>query len=103
MLRRPPSSDLDNRRNKKCEQGQHEYDLRGGECRCGGNAKAERACDQTNDKKSDRPAKHRVPSSRCAGLRACQRLGAGYVPMNQPPVDAENILLRESCRVEAER
>src|ERR1700733_1864292 len=108
MLRGPPASDLDNRRNKKCEQGQHEYDLRGGECRCGGNAKAERACDQTNDKKSDCPAKHRVPlrAARVYGRLNVSappmfRLGAAYVRMNQPPLDRQEYCLRASCRVEA--
>jgi hypothetical protein len=57
-LRRSASSDLNNGRNEKCKQGYHEYDLCGGERGSGHDAKAERARDQSNDKKGDRPAKH---------------------------------------------
>src|SRR6185312_8807587 len=47
-------------RNEERDQGDDEYDLRGGESGSGDDAEAECAGDQGNDKKGDRPTKHDV-------------------------------------------
>jgi hypothetical protein len=59
-LRHSASTKPENGRNEECKQGHDEYDLRGGERGPSDNAEAERARDQSNDKKGDRPAEHDV-------------------------------------------
>jgi hypothetical protein len=59
-LRHSASTKPENGRNEERNQGYHEYDLRGGERGPSDNAETERARDQSNDKKGDRPAEHDV-------------------------------------------
>jgi hypothetical protein len=57
-LRDPASTDLDNGGHKECKQGNHKYNLRGGERGPSDDPEAEQPSDQSNDEKGNRPVKH---------------------------------------------
>jgi hypothetical protein len=56
----PAAGEAENRRNEERNQGHDEYDLCGCERGPSDDAEAERAGEQSNDKKGDRPAEHDI-------------------------------------------
>jgi hypothetical protein len=101
-LRRSAPSDLNNGRNEECKQGYHEYDLRGGERGSCGDAEAETARDQSNDKEGNRPPKHddlltrrrccrdKTPKSQSCSKQAEAQLGSASPFPNSESGDVGN-------------